>query len=221
MGKVTVLPVGGCARWKGPSLQQLSADPVVLPIIDVRRNFQSTHKHSKYSSKKQLKHLREHKMTVATAEVRKTKRPPVSTERERRRSKAISHTQPQVTTGNNVLVPASRTKPRNIAPKKSIRLDTRKGASKNEPITLDDDDEITGVGLQAYEKPAFFRSNFEISSPTPSRNGIYSPLSSSPGPTRDVMQDKKRVDLIRGTYVAPPPRAAGNSMTREPSIYIA
>jgi hypothetical protein len=223
MSKITVLPKGACARWTGPSLQQLSADPIVLPIVDARRNFESTHKRSRHSSKKRLEHVREHKMTVATAETRKMKRLPTFAERGRRPSKAISHPQHQATTRNNALVPASKTKPRNIALKESTRPDTRKGTSKAEPITIDDDDddEIAGVGAAAYGPSDFFCSNFQVSSPTPLPNGIYSPLSSSPVPTRDVTQNKRRTGSMRGTYVTPPPRAAHDSMAREPSIYAA
>jgi hypothetical protein len=219
MGKATELPVGECARWKIPSLEQLSANPIILPISEVRRNFEPTHKRSIDSSESQLENLRGDSMTSTSAELRKSKRASASTESRRRPSNAVPHCRPQTTKRNKASVPASKKDSRESTWKRSIDPGTRTGASKDVPITIDDD-EASDIGEEAYGRPGFSRSNFEATSPTPSFNGIYSPRFSTPNPTRDATHSKTGYRSMRGTYLTPPERVADNARRREPSIYI-
>jgi hypothetical protein len=211
MGKVTVLPVGGCARWKIPSLEQV-ANSNTSPTIDVRRNFRHPHKRSKDISDNRSERLGEERMTATTPEGRKRKRVPASAERHSPES--ISQLQPRRRT--KALMSVSGMDPHKVTRKRPMGPGTRRGASVDVPITIDDDDESSEKEQEAEERQSFFRSSRRISSPTPSLDNIYSPLSR----TREITQDKRGVESIRGAYAGPPDPVINAMMARAPSIYV-
>jgi hypothetical protein len=212
MGKVTVLPVGGCARWKIPSLEQV-ANSNTSPTIDVRRNFRHPHKRSKDIFDNRSERLGEERMTGTTPEGRKRKRVPASAER-RHSPESISQLQPRRRTKAPMSV--SEMDPRKVTRKRPMGPGTRRGASMDVPITIDDDDESSEKEQEAEERQSFFRRSRRISSPTLSFDNIYSPLSR----TREVTQGKRGFGSIRGAYAAPPDPVINAIMARAPSIYV-
>jgi hypothetical protein len=182
------------------------------PTIDVRRNFRHPHKRSKDISDNRSERLGEERMTATTPEGRKRKRVPASAERHSPES--ISQLQPRRRT--KALMSVSGMDPHKVTRKRPMGPGTRRGASVDVPITIDDDDESSEKEQEAEERQSFFRSSRRISSPTPSLDNIYSPLSR----TREITQDKRGVESIRGAYAGPPDPVINAMMARAPSIYV-
>jgi hypothetical protein len=212
MGKVTVLPVGGRARWKIPTLEQVSANTNNAPIIHIGRKMERPHKRSRNRRNYQSESSGEEEMTPMVSEARKRKRTPALAER-RHLSKPNAYFKPART--SKAPTPDSEMDP-SVARKKPLERGTRTGASEDTPITIDDDDDTLEDDPEAFERPGLFRSSLEIPQPTPPFSGIYSPLAR----TRQSAPAKRRLGSIRGTCAAPPERVANATMERAPSIYI-
>jgi hypothetical protein len=87
---------------------------------------------------------------------------------------------------------------------------------KKTPITIDDDNDTLEDEEEACARRDLFRSSLEVSPPTPSFSGVYSPLTR----TREVAPAERRFGSIRGTYAAPPERVPVITTGRAPNIDI-
>jgi hypothetical protein len=207
MGKVTVFPVGGCARWKIPPLERVSANTNIVPVIDIRREIERPHNRPRNCSSNQFGSSVEEDMIPTTTEVRKRKRAPALAER--RHLSKPSRT-------NKAPTPDSEMETSSFARKRLLARGTRIGASKDAPVTIDDDNDTLEDEQENCVGRDLFRSSLEVFPPTPSFSGLYSPLIR----TREVAPAKRRFGSIRGTYAAPPERVQVTTMGRAPSIDI-
>jgi hypothetical protein len=208
MDKVPVNPSGDHARWSIPSLQQLSTTSV-LPIHDIRRRFESQHKTPNTSVNAQPNAHREEEMAAANSESRNRERVSMSIPK---RGRALT-ARPKLQTAKST---NSRRRPKNTPRARPFGPGSQLGATKDIPITIDDEDADPNDHTETYERPNFFRSNFNVRSSRPSIGGIYASVSSTP---RNSPLDKSPSSSVRGTRTTPLSLLTRSGRTREPSIY--
>jgi hypothetical protein len=207
MDKVPVNPSGDHARWSIPSLQQLSTTSV-LPIHDIRRRFESQHKTPNTSANAQPNKHREEEMSAANSETRKRERVSMSIPKRGRALTARPKSQTAKSTN-------SRRRPKTTPRARPFGPGSRLGATKDIPITIDDEDADPNDHT-VYERPNFFRSDFNVSSSGPPINGIYASVSSTP---RNSPLDKSPSGSVSDARTTPPSLLTRSGRTREPSIY--
>jgi hypothetical protein len=208
MDKVPVKPSGDYARWSIPSLQQLSTTSV-LPIHDIRRRFESQHKTLNTSVNAQPNEHREEEMAAANSESRKRERASMSIPK---RGHALT-ARPKPQTAKSTI---SRRRPKNTPRVRPFGPGSQLGATKDIPITIDDEDADPNDHTETYERPNFFRSDFNVLSSKPSISGIYASIPNTP---RNSPLDKSPSGSVRGARTTPPSLLTRSGRTREPSIY--
>lgn len=98
----------------------------------------------------------------------------------------------------------------------AVKISTGDGASKNRPITIDDDDEAEeALSRRAY----FMQDGYTPSSTAPSSPSIYRPQSLVLAVRRSSAPGSAGSGSFGGTYAAISPKAPYNPRIRSMSIY--
>jgi hypothetical protein len=182
VGKIPPRPVGVGARWHVPKLQSIATTSPRLSITDPRHKIGDPPQLSFRTSKDKLRAIWEENMSATNS----------TTERES--SKASAKTTGESWRARTQPIPLNarlpgappqvscRSQPI-VHQKRPLGSETRTGASKDVPITIDDDDDQgTEVPLTDIDRQPFYRSiSSPISSPTYSH--LYSTSSSVSPPT--------------------------------------
>ncbi|KAH3944341.1 hypothetical protein HBI56_162950 [Parastagonospora nodorum] len=183
---------------------------IVLPIITYHRAIDAPRSISTGSLKLHVKKQQPDKMGVAPAPHQKKSAP---TTKERRAKT------PKVNKAPNSRV---RSKARSTASAQKSRSrvgpGTRDGASKNRPITIDDDDDAKAE--EALSRRAdFMQDGYLPSSTAPSCPSFYQPQSPALAVRRTSAPGRAGVGSLGKTYAATSPKAPYEPMSRSMGIY--
>ncbi|KAH5732437.1 hypothetical protein HBI17_211120 [Parastagonospora nodorum] len=183
---------------------------IVLPIITYHRAIDAPRSISTGSLKLHVKKQQPDKMGVAPAPHQKKSAP---TTKERRAKT------PKVNKAPNSRV---RSKARSTASAQKSRSrvgpGTRDGASKNRPITIDDDDDAEAE--EALSRRAdFMQDGYLPSSTAPSCPSFYQPQSPALAVRRTSAPGRAGVGSLGKTYAATSPKAPYEPMSRSMGIY--
>jgi hypothetical protein len=181
MGKTLSRPVGAGARWHVPTLQSLAATSLPLSTVEPRRNFGNPLQLPGRPSRKEQSVIREADMGVTSPSTKRK----LSSAAAKMRGGSLERGSATKSTDHKASerIFASYKQPMAYQ-KRPVGPGTRTGASKDIPITIDDDNErIEGLPTNIYRQTVSPSIISPIASPVSRR--MYSPINSASPPMRN------------------------------------